>query len=299
MSPINSGRKAGITAITMSPSGLLNRFSFILLILAALGLLMLSLVKPVVGDSVRSRMTDAFAPALGLIAEPIAKVTATITTLGHLTELRAENERLAADNRHLREYQTALMRLEAENKGLRDLLKMPSDPAQRLITARVIADVGGPFMRNIVVLAGSSQGLRNGLVAMAGGGVAGRIVSAGSNSSRVLLINDINARVPVLIESNRQRAMLAGDNSATLNLIHIPPDVRVKTGDRVITSGVGGLYPPGLPVGVVTSVEGGLVRVQPLAELDRLELVQILDPGTPADLLSPESTRPVAPARRP
>jgi rod shape-determining protein MreC len=296
MSP---GRKPNIAAVTLSPTGLMQRFSFLLLVLAALALLAISLLKPAVGDSVRARMTDVFAPALGAIAGPVAKLTETITTLGSLTELRAENERLKEDNRHLREYQTALMRLEAENKGLRDLLKMPADPVQRLTTTRVVADVGGPFMRNVVVLAGTSEGLRNGLVALSGGGLAGRIVSAGSHSSRVLLINDINARVPVLIERSRHRAMLAGDNSAVLQLVHIPPDVRVAVGDRLITSGVGGIYPAGLPVGVVSAVDGSAVRVEPLADLDRLELVHILDPGTPANLLSPESAQPAAPPRRP
>ncbi len=296
MSP---GRKPTSTTATLSPTGLLQRFSFLLLVFAALTLLAISLLKPAVGDSVRSKITDVFSPVLGAIAEPVSRLTETITTLGNLTELRAENERLKEDNQHLREYQTALMRLEAENKGLRDLMKMPADPAQRLISARVIADVGGPFMRNVVVLAGTGQGLRNGLVAMAGGGVAGRIVSAGSHSSRILLINDINARVPVLIESSRQRAMLAGDNAPTLQLVHIPPDVRVAVGDRLITSGVGGIYPAGLPVGVISEIAGSSVRVQPLADLDRLELVQILDPGTPADLLTPESAQAAPPSRGP
>ena len=296
MSP---GRKPTSTTATLAPTGLLQRFSFLLLVFAALTLLAISLLKPAVGDSVRSKITDVFSPVLGSIAEPVSRLTETITTLGNLTELRAENERLKEDNQHLREYQTALMRLEAENKGLRDLMKMPADPAQRLISARVIADVGGPFMRNVVVLAGTGQGLRNGLVAMAGGGVAGRIVSAGSHSSRILLINDINARVPVLIESSRQRAMLAGDNAPTLQLVHIPPDVRVAVGDRLITSGVGGIYPAGLPVGVISEIAGSSVRVQPLADLDRLELVQILDPGTPADLLTPESAQAAPPSRGP
>lgn len=103
----------------------------------------------------------------------------------------------------------------------------------------------------------------------------------------------------MLIERSRHRAMLAGDNSAVLQLVHIPPDVRVAVGDRLITSGVGGIYPAGLPVGVVSAVDGSAVRVEPLADLDRLELVHILDPGTPANLLSPESAQPAAPPRRP
>jgi rod shape-determining protein MreC len=207
--------------------------------------------------------------------------------------LRAENERLITENERLRQYQTAVMRLEAENKGLRDLLKMQADPAQSRITARVIADVGGPFLRNVVILAGRRTGVRDGLVALAGGGLAGRVVSAGNSSSRVLLINDINARVPVLLEGSRQRGLVEGDNTPELRLTSLPPDVVPTLGERLVTSGVGGIFPAGIPVGIVSRVEGGLVRVEPLADLGRLELVQILDPGTPPDLLSPESARPL------
>lgn len=301
-------RKTNVSALALTPASWFQRFSFGLMLLLAIAFLLLSFLKPVAGDRVRNQLTDAFAPALGGIAAPVSGIAEFISTLSNLTELRAENERLLAENERLRQYQTAVMQLEAENKGLRDLLNLPLVPEQRLTVARVIADAGGPFVRNVVVMAGSDQGVRSGLVAMAGGGLAGRIISSGSSSSRVLLINDINAHVPVLLETSRYHAMVTGTNGPELRLEQLPPDFRVRKGDRLITSGVGGIYPPGLPVGVVSESRDGSILVQPLADLGRLELVQILDPGTPEDLLSPESARalpsgvratpPVAPAQR-
>jgi len=295
---MRSGRKQNVSAMALTPGGFFQRFSFVIMLATAGGLLLLSVANPALGEKIRTRVTDAFAPLLSTVAEPISTVTETIATLGRLTELRAENERLLAENARLRQYQTAVMQLEAENKGLRGLLNMAIIPEQRLIVAPVIADAGGPFMRNIIVMAGSDKGVRQGLVAVANGGLAGRVIAAGSHSSRVLLINDLNARVPVLLERNRQRAMIAGDNGPELRLTEVPPDTTVKVGDRLMTSGVGGIYPPGLPVGVITRIEDNDVRVEPIADLGRLELVQVIDPGTPEDLLSPESTQTLPPATR-
>lgn len=291
-------RKTNVSALPLTPGSLLQRFSFVIMLAAAAGLLLLSLINPELGEKIRTQVTDAFTPLLSTVAEPVSSTTNAITTLGSLTEMRAENERLRAENERLRQYQTAVMRLEAENKGLRDLLNLPLLPEYRLTVGRVIADVGGPFMRNVVVLAGTNHGVRSGLVAVAGGGLAGRVINAGRHSSRVLLINDLNARVPVLLEGSRQRAMLEGNNGPELLLTQLPPETQAKVGDRLITSGVGGIFPPGLPVGVVSSVNGSDIRVAPIADLGRLELVQILDPGTPPDLLTPEATQPLPPAMR-
>lgn len=287
---MRSGRKSSaVTSLALSPGGIVQRFPLPLMIILMAGVFVLSLLQPRLAENVRTRVTDAFAPLLATVAAPVSSMTNFIATLGNLTELRAENERLMAENERLRQYQTAVMRLEAENKGLRDLLKMQADPAQRRITARVIADVGGPFMRNVVILAGAQEGVRNGLAALAGGGLAGRVVSAGTRSSRVLLLNDINARVPVLLEGSRHRALVEGDNSPQLRLTSLPPEVVPTVGERLITSGVGGVFPPGLPVGIVSRIDSGVVRVEPLADLGRLEMVEVLDPGTPPDLLTPES----------
>lgn len=291
-------RKTNVSAMALTPGNLLQRFSLALMLLAAGGLLALSLINPELSEKVRTKVTDAFSPLLGSVAQPVSSAANAVATLGNLTEMRAENERLRIENQRLHDYQTAVMRLEAENKGLRDLLKLPLVPEYRKLVGRVIADVGGPFVRNVVVLAGANDGVREGLVAIAGGGLAGRVISVGRNSSRVLLINDLNARVPVLVESSRQRAMVEGNNGPELILTQLPPEVHVQVGDRLITSGVGGIFPPGLPVGVVSAIDGSGTHVEPLADLGRLELLQILDPGTPSDLLSPESTQVLPSAMR-
>jgi rod shape-determining protein MreC len=92
-----------------------------------------------------------------------------------------------------------------------------------------------------------------------------------------LLITDLNSRIPVVIERDRTRAVLVGDNTAFPKLQYLPPEVEAQVGDRIVTSGDARATPPGIPVGVVTSVGVDGVRVQPIADLNRLEQVVLLD----------------------
>ncbi len=294
---MRSVRKSSARSMPVSAYGLMQRFSLGFSLMAALLLLFLSLVNPAAGERVRLAVTDTFSPLLSTLSAPVTKVVGTLAVIGNLTELRAENERLMIENQRLRTYQSAALHLEAENKGLRDLLKLPPDPTQTRISARIIADVGGPFVRNLIVMAGTPQGVRSEMAVLSGEALVGRVMTVGQHSARVLMINDINARVPVLLESSRTRAMVIGNNMPTLQLSHLPPGAVPAVGERLMTSGVGGVYPAGIPVGVVSQVSAdGAVTVQPFADLGRLEFVQIVDAGQPSDVLSPEASAQPAPA---
>jgi len=91
----------------------------------------------------------------------------------------------------------------------------------------------------------------------------------------------------VLIESSRERAILAGDNSEQPRLLYLPARSQIRVGDRITTSGHGGIFPPGVPVGVVSSTDDGIVRVEPYAELSRLDFVRIVDYGLKGVLPKP------------
>jgi len=107
----------------------------------------------------------------------------------------------------------------------------------------------------------------------------GRIAEVGEVSSRALLITDLNSRIPVLVEQTRDRAILAGDNSDQPRLLYLPPNLALATGARIVTSGDGGAFPPGLPIGTVAATGDGGVRVRPFANWSRVEYVRIIDYG--------------------
>jgi rod shape-determining protein MreC len=130
---------------------------------------------------------------------------------------------------------------------------------------------------------------------MTGEGLVGRVTEVGERSARVLLITDINSYVPVVLESSRDRAALAGDNSERPRLLFLPNNAKPQVGERVTTSGHGGVFPAGLPVGVIVSTGDGGVRVQPFVDLDRLENVRLVEYGLGGTL--PVSAPPPSPRR--
>lgn len=258
---------------------LAQRFAYLGLVGMAFALMMLGKVDTVLVERARTHVTDAVAPILDAMSRPVASVNRLVSDIREIANLRDENQRLREETARLLQWQTVARRLEAENKMLQGLLNFVPGPEASFISARVIADTGGAFIHSLVLNAGTRDGVRKGQAGVTGGGLVGRIAGVGSRSSRLLLLTDLNSRIPVLIEPSRTQAILAGDNSDKPRLIHLPQGTTVTPGDRIVTSGHGGAFPPGLPVGVVASVSDGGIAVKPFVERDRLEFVRLVDYG--------------------
>ena len=143
------------------------------------------------------------------------------------------------------------------------------------MTGRVIADAKGPFARSVLLNAGREQRLKAGYPVVSGDGLVGRILETGARASRVLLLTDLNSRIPVLIGERGMRGVLMGDNGAKPAIARLPEPAEIASGDEVVTSGVGGLFPRGLRIGSVVE-ENGSFRVLLHARLDELDHVSVL-----------------------
>jgi len=255
---------------------LFNRFSFLLMVGASVTLLGLSRAeyKPI--ESARVLVLDYATPVLDVISRPVASANALFAEIGTLMTIYAENERLTLENERLHAWQAEARQLAQENAAFRGLLRAQPEPGMAFISARVVGDSGGPFVRTLILNAGGEDGVRKGEAVVNGDGLVGRVVEAGNRSSRVLLLTDLNSRVPVVLEKSRVRAVLEGDNSNVLRLSFLSDFDEVKVDDRVMTSGHGGIFPAGIPVGAVVAVEGDSVRVAPLVAFGKLEFVQVL-----------------------
>jgi len=265
-----------------------QRFAFVLLLLTAFALMLLSKAETVVAERARTLIVDQLTPVLVALGRPVEAIQNTIGTVNGLFYVRAENARLLEENARLKQWLAYARELQVENTALRAELGYVADPEPRFITARVVADPGSAFVHSVLINAGTRQAIRRGQPVMAEGGLIGRITEVGRRSARVLLVTDINSRIPVILESNGDRGVLAGDNSARPRLLYLPAGAGVAPGGRIVTSGHGGVFPPGLAVGTVASVGAdGEVRVLPAIDYARLARVRVLDFGAEGILPAP------------
>jgi rod shape-determining protein MreC len=243
---------------------LVHRLTLVLVMAAAIGRMVLGRANGPMVSQARTAVSDAVAPILGALSEPVSFAEGLFANLEELVDLRAENARLRIERQRLAEWQTIAQRLDAENRQLRTMLHFVPDPRSSFISARVIGDHTGAFVREVLISAGEKSGLRKGQAAMTGDGLAGRVSEVGARSARV---------------RTRDRAILAGDNSNRPQLLYLKPGLQIEVGDRIVTSGDGGAFPPGLPVGVIDRISDGVVAVTPFVDWDHMEFLQIVDYG--------------------
>jgi len=257
----------------------LARLTFPVLIAAAFGLTLLGKADLGLTERTRMALADALAPIFAVMAEPVAAVHRTVADAEDLLGVRAENARLKAENEQLRRWHAVALALDAENATLKANLRWIPDPAQSYVTARVVADAGGVYARAVLLSVGPNHGMTKGQIALDESGLVGRITELGSRSARVLLITDMNSRIPVTLEGSRARAILEGANTVRPRLAHWPEGVMPVEGERVVTSAEAGAFPAGLPVGVVHYGPGNAAEVVPAAKLNQLEVVRIFNYG--------------------
>jgi len=286
-----------VTRLTVPLKGWVQRFAFVLLVAGGVGLLILGKADSPFVERLRLNIVDTAAPVLDALSRPFATATAVVEEVRGLVALHGENARLREDNERLRHWEVVARKLEQENVAYRGLLNVVAEPRPAFVTARVIADSGGAFVRTVLLTAGARDGVRNGQAVVNGEGMVGRVVETGERSARVLLITDLNSRIPVVVESTRAPAILAGDNSDRQRLLFLPANARVAVGARVVTSGQGGVLPPGLPVGIAASLDDGVVSVQPFVDWHMLEYVQVLDYVLPGALPSTRAAGRAGPLR--
>ncbi len=269
--------------------GWANRFAFAILVIAAFALMLLSKAETALVEQARTAAIDVIAPALELFSRP-ARVAEDVTAeFETLIVLRVENERLRQENDRLRVWQSMAHRLSVENTALRGQLNFIPDRKPRFVTARVVAEASGVFVRSVLIGAGRAIGIRRNQAAINGEGLVGRVADVGERSARILLLTDLNSRIPVLIESTGDRGILAGDNGPRPRLKYLPQNSPVSPGDLVLTSGHGGVFPMGLPVGIVADVSGSRLSVSPLVDMERLDYIRVLDYGAEGILSPPEA----------
>jgi rod shape-determining protein MreC len=278
----------------------LAKLTLPLLIAAAFGLMLLAKADAMLAERARMALADALAPIFGVIAEPLGTVRTIIDEAADTFSLYSENARLREENERLRRWQSAALALEAENATLKANLQWIPDPSPGFVSANVVADAGGVYARAVLLSTGPNHSVTKGQIALDDRGLVGRVTELGSRSARVLLITDMNSRIPVILETSRARAMLVGTNGPRPRLMYWTEGEAPAEGEHVVTSAEANAFPAGLPVGVVHYSSSHVPEVEPAARLDRLEVVRLFDYGMHG-VVPPESQsalRAMGPERR-
>lgn len=275
MQPVR--RSGGRAARTATPErGLAQRLPFAIFTAVSFGLLIVSKIYPTLNERVQGVLIDVAAPVVDVMGEPVTAIRGFGTAVADTLNGAEKVETLRAENEKLRRWRNVAMRLDIENAQLRALMRVSEEMRVPAIATRVVSDPGGPFVRAILLDAGVGKGVSKFQPVMDQSGVVGRIVTVGRQSSRALLVTDLNSRIPVFIRRTGDRGILVGDNSDRPKLAYLPMQSSAKVGDEVFTSGDGGIFPAKLPVGVVDFVEGSTVRVKLAADLSRLDFVNVM-----------------------
>jgi rod shape-determining protein MreC len=265
----------------------LQRVSLLLLVMLSAMVIILGKADQVMFESLRVSVTDTAAPLLAIASRPLTALEALADRARGLVAVYRDNARLAEENERLLRWRQVALSLASENAELHGLLKLVPVPSASFVTARVIGNSGGAYVRNLMIRAGTENGVARGQAAITGEGLVGRVAEVGTQAARILLVTDLNSRIPVIVEGTRQRALMTGDNSDRPSLRYLDTVSGIKVGDRVVTSGEGGVFPPGLPVGVIASLEGEAPRVEPYVELSQVQYLRIVDYGLADGLPKP------------
>lgn len=278
-------------------TGPLRRLLLGLLVVVLIGLVILWRIDSPRVERLRVEITDRFVPSFGWLMAPVEGVVAIASDFRSYQRLVEQNNNLKRELQQMKSWREAALQLEQRNAKLLDLNNLKVDPKLTYITGVVLADSGSPFRQSVLLNVGSNDGIIDGWPVMDGIGLVGRISGVGADTARVVLLTDSNSRVPVTIQPSGQHAILAGDNTLRPPILFLENDDAVRPGDRVVSSGDGGVFPAGLLIGQVARGADRRLRLRPSADYERLEFLRVFratpneritDPGS---LVLPERDR--------
>jgi len=248
-------------------------------IVAAIAILVMDRRQTFQGEAygAAQRLGDRVAaPVGGVLAAPIGWVGDGVNGVKGYFFAASENRRLKAELRDMRQWRDTAIALRDTNERFRTLLKLRTEPPVPMVAARVITDARGPFANTRLANAGQENGVMPGNPVMSENGLVGRVIGVTAGVSRVLLLTDIASHTPVMIDRTNARAILTGDGGPNPKLDYLRGEQPVKAGDRVLTSGDGGVLPRGLPVGTAVKGLDGRWRVVLDSDAAPIDYVQIL-----------------------
>ena len=275
----------------------LKRLLVGVLVLCLIGLFLLWRIDSPRVERFRAAVVDRVVPSFDWAMAPVKGTVNLLRDFQSYQRIVQQNQDLRNELQKMKAWKEAALQLEQENARLLDLNKVRLDPRLTFVTGVVLADSGSPFRQSVLLNVGARDGIVDGWATMDGIGLVGRISGVGRDTSRVILLTDPASRIPATIQPSGQTAIVQGDNTAAPVISFLEDPDLVRPGDRVVSSGDGGVFPAGLLIGQVVADPGGRLRVILAADYERLEFLRVLrNPGTevirdPGALVAPQQER--------
>ena len=297
--PVTRGREPRRTSFARRDSNLALLGALLSGVVLALALLLLlfSRINPDQGASLRGATLDALSPLLAVTHAPVEAVRRLGAAIGDHMQVVERNRALQASLKTATRKANNAEALAAEVKRLEALLHLRR-PERRLVASAIAsASSGNAGMRSAIINAGLSDGVRPRMPVIAADGLAGRVTDVGSHAARLMLLTDANSRVPVKVLRTGWTGLAIGTGETTLRFaFDISSGIdRIRVGDRLVTSGDGGLFPPNVPVAVVTDITSDPPRARPLANPTGLGAVMVEAPWLPPPDFVPATPAPSEP----
>ena len=256
--------------------GPLRRIFALAAIVACLALFLLWRIDSPRVERIRADVVDAIVPRLDWALAPLDGAMGMAQDFRAYARIHEQNRELRRELQQMQAWKEAALQLEQQNARLLELNNVRLDPRYTWITGRVMADSGSPFRQSVLLNVGARDGVTDGWAAMDGLGLVGRISGTGRRTARVILLTDGASRLPVTIQPSGADAIVQGDNGAAPALDFVEDREAVRPGDRIVSSGDGGIFPPGLLVGQVAVDAGGRLRARLAADYGRLEFLRVI-----------------------
>ncbi len=257
---------------------IITRISVAALSLISLLMFLASRGEPLQTNRVLTQLEDGLAVVLSYLTVPIRGTEDLFSDLRSRQDITRENEALKREINRLRDTDIRANTLALKIAELETLLNVKKTPdiIEERIAARAVSEREGPFVRSALINSGKKQGIKKGYGVMTSLGLYGHVVRAGSTSSRVLMLTDLNSRIPVMTLRTDGRAILSGDNTDYPGLSYVSNFADWQNGDEVITSGDDGILPRGLPIGIVRELRTGELKVELYALRESIDWVLVV-----------------------
>ncbi len=262
-----------------------RKFLIAVLFVSALALMVLSKADTFVLEKTSNVVLQVFNPIIRVVQMPAQFVYGVYERIKDISYVYAENKKLRKENIDMLLLKNQLRTLKTENRLLARLLNYMPPPEATFVTAKIVAEEGDGFSHSLIAYIGDTDKVKEGQVVLGAESVVGRVETVVGRYVRVLLFTDINSKIPVLVERSRERGILSGDNTTVPKLQFTALNADIRPGDMLVTSGVAGVFPAGLPVGIISRIGEDEIDVETITDIPQLEYVRIVDYGIYEDVV--------------